>query len=74
MALSEHFFVVGAEVDPSVEAASNKWYDKVHLPRAHSDRPGGWLLRLQAWIEIYMASCRVALLWHIETPMGRPQP
>jgi hypothetical protein len=31
MALSEHIFVVDAEVDPSVEAAWNEWYNTVHL-------------------------------------------
>lgn len=32
MTLSEHIFVVDAEVDLSVEAAWNEWYNKVHLP------------------------------------------
>jgi antibiotic biosynthesis monooxygenase (ABM) superfamily enzyme len=32
MTLPEHIFVVDAEVDPSVEAAWNEWYNKVHLP------------------------------------------
>jgi hypothetical protein len=32
MALPEHIFVVDAEVDPSVEAAWNDWYNEVHLP------------------------------------------
>jgi hypothetical protein len=32
MALSEHIFVVDAEVDLSAEAAWNDWYNNVHLP------------------------------------------
>jgi antibiotic biosynthesis monooxygenase (ABM) superfamily enzyme len=32
MPLPQHVFVVDAEIDPSVEAAWNRWYTEVHLP------------------------------------------